>query len=139
MHKVIDSAINGDDAAEFGSRVFDLSKEGVNLKIKCESQGDFPTFVSSRFTSPSDLKLSESKISELLEGIHDLESIVTVKSIDELKALFNEHYLITSGSEKAEKAEPKQAAQKKASAPVEPDSDEPVQDSEIEDMLKDLV
>ena len=61
-----------------------------------------------------------------------------MKSIDELKALFNEHYLITSGSEKAEKAEPKQAA-KKASAPVEPDSDEPVQDSEIEDMLKDLV
>lgn len=92
LAKVIDQAINGEDADEFGARIFDLSKNGCNLKIKVEKQGDYPTYVSSRFTSPNDLGLSESKINELYTKVHDLERAVTVRSYDELVEMWAEHF-----------------------------------------------
>lgn len=92
LAKVIDQAINGEDADEFGARIFDLSKSGCNLKIKVEKQGDYPTYVSSRFTSPTDLGLNDSKINELYTKIHDLERAITVKSYDELVEMWSEHF-----------------------------------------------
>ncbi|NDB28524.1 hypothetical protein EB151_03115 [archaeon] len=44
LHKIIMSAIEGEDADEFGHRVFDLSSEGCSLKIKIEEQGGYPTY-----------------------------------------------------------------------------------------------
>ena len=35
LHKVIANAIEGDDAAELGPRIFDLGEGGCNLKIVC--------------------------------------------------------------------------------------------------------
>lgn len=93
LWKIVDQAINGDDAEEFGARIFDLSKEGCNLKIKVEKQQQFPTYVSSRFASPSDLGLSESKINEIYGKIHDLERVVGTRSYDELVEMWHEHFL----------------------------------------------
>lgn len=93
LAKIIDEAIDGEDASEFGPRIFDLSKEGVNLKIKVEKQGEYPSYVSSRFTSPQDLGLTESKQRELYDSVHDLKKIVGIKTADELRELWNEHFL----------------------------------------------
>lgn len=93
LSKIIEQAINGEDSEEFGARIFDLSKEGCNLKIKVEKQGDFPTYVSSRFASPSDIGLSESKIKDIYGRIHDLERAVSVKTYDELTEMWAEHVM----------------------------------------------
>lgn len=92
LQKIIDQAINGEDADEFGMRVFDLSKNGVNLKVKVEKQGEYPTYVSSRFTSPADLNLSEAAANAIYGKVHDLEKAVTAKSYNELVEMLNEHF-----------------------------------------------
>jgi len=38
------------------------------------------------------LKLSNQKIEEIYKGVHNLESVMTVKTADEIRALFNEHF-----------------------------------------------
>lgn len=92
LQKIIDQAINGEDADEFGARVFDLSKDGVSLKIKVERQGEYPTYVSSRFTSPNDIGLSESAINAIYGKVHELEKVVSAKSHNELVEMLNEHF-----------------------------------------------
>ena len=93
LHKIIDSAINGDDSDEFGSRVFDLSKEGVNFKLKAEKQGEYTTYDSSRFTSPINLNLSEERIKEIYGSLHDLTAVNQAKSEEELIQMWNKHFL----------------------------------------------
>ena len=86
-------AIEGEDAEEFGARIFDLSSSGCNFKIKCEKQGDFPTYVSSRFAPPAEVAgLDDDNIQEVYDNIHDLESVFPVKSYDDLKKVLDEHF-----------------------------------------------
>lgn len=92
LQKIIDQAVNGEDADEYGARIFDLSKNGVNLKIKVEKQGEYPTYVSSRFTSPTDINLSEAAANSIYGKIHELEKAVTSKSYNELVEMLNEHF-----------------------------------------------
>lgn len=94
LHKIITSAIEGEDSDEFGARVFDLSPDGCSLKIKVEEQGGFSTYVSSRFTSPSKIAglTDDSAMNEIYNDIHDLEGLNTVKSYDELKDMLDEHF-----------------------------------------------
>lgn len=93
LKKMIESAVRGEDAAEFGPRVFDLSANGVNFKLKAEKQGDYTTYDGSRFTSPVDLNLSDSRKAEILDSVHDLESVNTIKSEAELMDLWNKHFV----------------------------------------------
>jgi hypothetical protein len=93
LKKMIDSALMGEDSEEFGARIFDLSKNGVNFKLKAEKQGDYTTYDASRFTTPIDLGLSEDKRLEILNSIHDLESINTIKSEAELIDMWNKHFV----------------------------------------------
>lgn len=93
LNKIIMDAIEGEDSDEFGARIFDLSKDGCNFKIKCERQGDFPTYVSSRFASPSKISgMTNDKMTEIHEDVTDLETVFTVKSYDELKTVLDEHF-----------------------------------------------
>ena len=92
LHKIITEAIEGEDAEEFGPRIFDLGPEGVNFKIKVEQQGDYPTYVSSRFTAAGKIDLSEDEQKGIYEGAFDLNEVFTLKSYDELKDMLNEHY-----------------------------------------------
>ena len=93
LKKLIEAATKGEDAEEFGSRVFDLSPKGVNFKLKVEKQGDYTTYDSSRFTSPSDLGLSPETQEQIYNSIHDLESVNTIKSEEELIDMWNKHFL----------------------------------------------
>jgi len=93
LHKIIMDAIQGEDAEELGPKIFDVSPKGVNLKIKVEKQGDYPTYVSSKFTTPKEIEgLDEDSYDKLYKSVYDLESYISVKSYDELKDMLNKHY-----------------------------------------------
>lgn len=92
LHKVITSAIDGEDSDDLGERVFDLSPNGVNFKVIVEKQGDFPTYVSSKFSFPAEVKgLSEDKYADVYNNAVELDSIFTFKSYDDLKKMVDEH------------------------------------------------
>ena len=93
IHKIVMEAMEGEDADEFGEKIFDLSKNGCNFRIKVEEQGGYATYVSSRFSSPSEiLGVTDEKIKEIHDQIHDLENVYPVKSYDELEVMLKEHY-----------------------------------------------
>lgn len=147
LAKVIDQAINGEDAEEFGAKIFDLSKSGCSLKIKVEKQGDYPSYVSSRFASPTDLGLSEAKIKDVYSKVHDLERVLTAKSHDELLEMWNEHFMCRSSiAAAAAPVRPQATTAVKAatepaavSTPVLDDDDDDVLDDEtVRELLKGL-
>jgi len=143
LGNIISSAISGDEAEEYGMRVFDLSKEGVNFKVKVEKQGDYPLYTSSRFTTVGrDLGLSESQQEKILEATHDLENVLRLKSADELKQMLDEHYYCKTDA-KEESSSPLPEADEAIaelsvkSKPVAAPS-QSVEDADIDELLKDL-
>jgi hypothetical protein len=93
LHKIISDAIDGEGSEDFGPRIFDLSENGVNFKIKCEQQGDYISYVSSKFTMPKKIDgLTESKAGDIYNSAFDLSSIVPTKSQDELLEVLDEHF-----------------------------------------------
>ena len=97
LHKVIMEAMQGDEAEELGPRIFDLGENGCDFRIKVEKQGDFPTYVSSKFGMPKAIQgMDDNKAKEIYESITELESVFTVKSFDELKETLNEHFYCLS-------------------------------------------
>ena len=99
LHKVIASAIDGEDASDLGPRIFDLSPNGVNFKVIVEKQGDFPTYVSSKFGMPSAIdNLDEDRHNAIYENVFELSSVFSVKSANELKTMMDEHYYVRDAS-----------------------------------------
>lgn len=99
LNKIIEAAISGDDAGEFGAKVFDLGANGCNLRIKAELVSDkpgapkYPTYTASKFLSPSEIEgLDDDKIAEIYEGIHDLNSFVEHKSAAEIQEFIQTHF-----------------------------------------------
>ncbi len=138
LHKIITEAIEGEDAEEFGPRIFDLGSEGVSLKIKVEDQGGYPTYVSSRFTTAGKIEVSEDEQKKLYDNVFNLEEVFTLKSYDELKQMLNEHYYCKVEEEEvvAVNTQPVTNTVSEpvvASAPVEDTTE-----SDIDDLLKDL-
>jgi len=138
LQKIITEAIEGEDAEEFGPLIFDLGSEGVNFKIKVEQQGDFPTYVSSRFTSAGKIDLSEDEQKDIYDGAFDLTEVFTLKSYDDLKEMFNEHYYCKTGDEPQDTSAPVPTV---TEVPAEPEpavvSTETVEE-DIDELLKDL-
>ena len=138
LHKIITEAIEGEDAEEFGPRIFDLGPEGVSLKIKVEDQGGYPTYVSSRFTTAGKIEVSEDEQKKLYDNVFNLEEVFTLKSYDELKQMLNEHYYCKVEEEEvvAVNTQPvtNTVSEPVASVAVEEDTTE----SDIDDLLKDL-
>ena len=138
LHKIITEAIEGEDAEEFGPRIFDLGSEGVSLKIKVEDQGGYPTYVSSRFTTAGKIEVSEDEQKKLYDNVFNLEEVFTLKSYDELKQMLNEHYYCKVEEEEvvAVNTQPvtNTVSEPVASVAVEEDTTE----SDIDDLLKDL-
>ena len=144
LHKIITEAIEGEDAEEFGARVFDLGADGVNFKVKVEQQGDYPTYVSSRFTTAGKIDLSAEEQEKVYGDVYDLKEVFPIKSADDLKQMLDEQYYCKDGSEE-------EAATVASVAPVVPTSTPQVEsvptvnetssssvDDEIDDLLKDL-
>lgn len=93
LNKIITDAISGDDSEEFGSKIFDLSENGCNFKIKVDSnEGGYPTYVSSKFMTPSKLEGVENP-DEVYAQINSLDKIFTQKSYEEIQELLNVHFL----------------------------------------------
>ena len=152
LHKIIMDAIEGEDAEVFGPRIFDLSKEGVTFKVKVERQGDFPTYVSSKFgPAPSAVpNLDDEGVKEVYNDVYELESVFTVKSYDELKQVLNEHYYgkteEDSVEEKAEKVEeddvpydnPPKAVSAPSKKPEPEEDDDPLNDDKVKELLEGL-
>ena len=133
-------AIEGEDAEEFGHRIFDLSKEGVSFKIKCENQGEYPTYVSSRFTATGKLNLSEDEQKKIYDSVFDLTKVFPLKSADELKQMLDEHYHCKSAEEAPVREIQREAVktpQAPTPAPVVASDEEDAYD-DIDDLLKDL-
>jgi hypothetical protein len=99
LHKIIMDAMQGEEAEDFGPRIFDIAK-GCDFRIKVEKQGDYPTYVSSKFGMPKALSTDyEGGVNAIHKDAYDLESVFTVKSYDELKEVLNEHFFCVSNSE----------------------------------------
>jgi len=105
LNKIIESAISGDDSAEFGAKIFDLSENGCNLRIKAELVSDkpgapkYPTYTASKFLSPSAIDgLDEDKIQDVYESIYDLGTFVEHKTPAELQTFIDTHYYGTDAA-----------------------------------------
>jgi hypothetical protein len=141
LHKIITEAIEGEDAEEFGPRVFDLGSDGVNFKIKVEQQGDYPTYVSSRFTTAGKIDLSEDDQEKAYKGVFDLSQVFPLKSYDDLKQMLDEHYFCRADEPEApaEVSPPQPAAV--VDTPVvatEAVASSTSVDDDIDELLKDL-
>ena len=93
LHKIIMEAVQGEDADQFGDRIFDLSERGSTFRIRCDKQGDFPTYVSSKFLIPGAVDgVDDARIKEVYDSCHKLDETFRVKPYDDLKQMLNEHY-----------------------------------------------
>ncbi len=99
IHNIIMDAIEGEDAADLGPRIFDLGPNGVSFRVKVEKQGDYPTYVSSKFAMPGAIDgLDGEDHKSIYDGVFDLSSVFPVKSADELKTMMDEHYFVRDSS-----------------------------------------
>lgn len=111
------AATEGDDADEFGPRVYDLTENGCNFKIKVESSSEgnrkFTNYNNSRFTAPCAVpNMTPEKIKETYENILDLSKVLEMKSESELNAILKEHIFCEGG--KIAEADAPQKDEKKA-------------------------
>jgi hypothetical protein len=92
LQKIIQSAIDGDDSQEFGYRIFDLSENGCNLRIKVEkNEGGYPTYVSSRFMSSSKVEGIDDA-DDIYNSVKPLDNIFQRKSYSDIKNLLDIHF-----------------------------------------------
>lgn len=136
LHKIIMRAIDGDDAEDLGPRVFSLKPDGVNLKIVCETQGGYKTYVSSKFSMPKAIdSLNDKNIKEILNSVHDLEKINPVKSYDDLKKILDEHFLCVE-ADNVEPVEIKKNSTREPALAAAPSTDTAaVDDDEVKRLL----
>jgi len=92
LHKIITDAIEGEDADQFGARVFDLTENGCTFRVRCDKQGDFPTYVASKFLIPGAVAGLDSKsIPEIYKQVNSLDDTFPIKSYDEIQEVVDEH------------------------------------------------
>jgi hypothetical protein len=142
LARIIESAISGDDSNEFGPKIFDLSDKGCNLKIKVEkNEGGYPTYVYSKFMSPSTLEGADD-IESLYNSIHELDSVFEHKSYDEIKKLFNTHYLgeveENTSSSSQQEVEDVDFVPSSKEVVAKSSDEETDEDKKMQDILKDL-
>ena len=153
LDKIITSAMSGDDEKDFGERIFDLSENGCNLRIKVEeNEGGYPTYVSSRFMNTGPLE-GNPDTDEIYNSVKSLDTIFELKSYDEIQKLLKVHFLgeseeetpkvatkvaSKSSADEDEEYESFSAPQPKQSKVTEDTEDESPIDDRIHDILKDL-
>ena len=112
LNKKIDAAINGDDAEEFGAKIFDLSENGCTFRIKAESISEnarnWTNYTDSRFLPNSEIPgMTDEKIKEIHSSIHNLESMEERKSYGDLKEMLNTHFYAKIEMDAPAEPEPK--------------------------------
>jgi hypothetical protein len=127
-------ATEGDDADEFGTRIYDLTENGCNFKIKVENATEgnrkFTNYNNSRFTAPSAIpNMDSEKMQETYKNIFDLTKILEMKSEAELNDIIQEHILCDGA--KAPEAPPKNDA-KASSKTADLTEADPEPEAEVE-------
>jgi len=150
LQKIMDEAMNGEDSDEFGERIFDLSPEGCSFKIKVERQGEYPTFVSSRFASSGEIPgvgEDKKKMEAIYNSVHELDDVLKVLSFDELEEAFNTHFLCEQPKQVEETvavAAPEKSKVVSRDLPTpsddddDDDDDEDLDDDTVSELLKGL-
>lgn len=149
LFNVISEAIGGEDAEEFGQRIFDLSDKGCNLRIKVEqNQGGYPDYAASKFLSPSALEGSPD-VDEIYKSVKSLDTIFEHKTRDEISKTLKVHFLGETEEVKKQEAAPFKQVEEdeddidystspKQTQSVASSQVEETVDQTVEDILKDL-
>ena len=138
ISKIINEALFGDDKEEFGARIIDFSKEGVNLRIKVEkNMADFPTYERSKFLSPSKVGIT---VEDAIEQSHDFEPLLVRKPIEDIQAMLDNAMGGATPVAQAETPSAAPVAEKAEELPMDfPAKDEkPVEPVDPDDFMKDL-
>lgn len=140
LMKIIENAISGEDAGEYGPRIFELGADGCTFRIKPEKKSekgrtDFAVeYTSSKFLQPKEIPgMTDEKIAEILGTLHDLTTLDETKTEAQLKEMLKVHFYNEDSDESDVQEESKsktsavtaaaaKAVAKKA-APVEDDID----------------
>lgn len=162
LDKIIRDATEGMDKDEFGSRIFDLTEDGCNLRISVEkNDGGYPTYVSSKFLRESELPgMDDAKIESTYEELFDLEKVFEAKSAEEVQGMLDTHFFcqVTStntsdtsngGTEVNSSGSVDKVEDEKVDEPTEKESTDtpPAEDtdsdatdvqSKLDDLMKDL-
>lgn len=125
LHKIIMEGITGEDSDQFGERIFDMSENGCTFRVRCEKQGDYPTYVSSKFLMPAGVPgMTDARVKEVYDSCHTLEDTFRSKTYEELKQMLDEHFhCIDPGSVESVESSP---VTPKATADVDLDEDVPM-------------
>jgi hypothetical protein len=92
LQKIIQNAIDGDEAEEFGYKIFDLSDKGCNLRIKVDkAAGGYPSYVSSKFISSSKIETITDE-DEVYSAAKPLDNFFQRKTYEEIKSLLDIHF-----------------------------------------------
>ena len=104
INKIINEAVSGEDADEFGAAIFDLTKDGCNFRIKVEkNEGDYPTYISSKFLGKSEIPgLTQEKIEEISGKLFELDKAFDTKTYTQLEEMLNDHFHCKSTKTKSE-------------------------------------
>ena len=150
LFNIISDAMQGDDSKDFGERIFDLSENGCNLRIKVDkNEGGYPSYTKSRFLTPSSLEADED---EIHSSIKSLSNIFEHKNYDDIQKLLQVHFLGETPEAKStqvsrvddyeeDKTFQKPQKQKQpvsAKEDEDEDEDEESTDDRINNILKDL-
>ena len=140
IHNILMDAIEGEDSAELGPRIFDLGPNGVNFRVKVEKQGDFPTYVSSKFAMPSAIEgLDEDGHKSIYDGVLDLSTIFNVKSESELKDMLKEHYYVNESTSTVEPSAPIPVTTQPSPVTETVTAEDKKDDKEEDEVLKELL
>jgi hypothetical protein len=111
LDKIIMNAISGDESDEFGPKIFDLSENGCNFKIKVDTnEGGYPNYVSSKFQSPSKIPDLEN-IDEIYSSVKMLDGIFKHQSESEIENTLNMHWFCKSSQSSNKKKETAQSSE----------------------------
>ena len=153
LHKIIMEGIAGEDADQFGERIFDLSENGCTFRVRCDKQGDFPTYVSSKFLIPGAIDgLTTPRIKEVYDSCLNLEETFRAKSYDELKQMLDEHFHCMDPGSTATLTESAPTSEVKKDPALEEEvpmdfptkaedsnsSDDPLEDDKVKELLAGL-
>jgi len=96
LHKIIMDSIQDEDEAAVGFRAVDLGENGCTFRVKVEKQGDFPTYVTSKFLLPSAVPgLDDGEA--VMEKVYALDEVFNLKSDEEINKLLDEHFYCGDG------------------------------------------
>jgi gp32 DNA binding protein like len=139
LNKIVTDAISGDDSEEFGARIFDLSDKGCNLRIKVEqNEGGYPTYVSSKFVSPSPLE-GATDLEAVYNSFKQMDTIFEHKSTEDINKLLKEHFLGEEPTPVTSKADTEEE-EEYITPPVSIlENKQEVTESNVDDRIQDLL